>query len=420
MKRFLLVFLLFFSSASFSSDTVTFQLKEVLLSDLIRVVFQDILNASVITSSEIIDDKKPLDFAIKDIEKIKIPQHIEVILKSRGYNIRKIDGIYHIGRVIDPDTVVFVYRPKYRSVSYLNDFIGSLLNRNNIITNRLVSNNENQNVSGVNAVSDNGNSALSLIDKGDKDIIVVKAKPSEIEQIKSILLEIDSPIPEMLIKSVLLEVQTGDNKTSAINILAKLLSSGVAGVSFSWGGGADSSNGFKLKLGGLEAVYSAIESDSRFKVLSSPQIRVKSGASAKFSVGAETPVLGAVSYPQNGNPVQSVEYKSSGVILELRPEIRGELAELKIFQQLSNFAKTETGVNNSPTLLKRELQTSVVVGQSDVVLLGGLEEEKTLTNESGFFFMPSSLRSHSSESSKSQIVLMLYVERVRTPGEPSI
>jgi len=110
--------------------------------------------------------------------------------------------------------------------------------------------------------------------------------------------------------------------------------------------------------------------------------------------------------------VQSVEYKSSGVILELRPEIRGSLAELKVFQQLSNFAKTETGVNNSPTLLKRELSTSVIVGQNDVVLLGGLDEEKTTTTDAGLFFFPRWLRSLSDSKSKTEIVLMLYVERL--------
>lgn len=115
--------------------------------------------------------------------------------------------------------------------------------------------------------------------------------------------------------------------------------------------------------------------------------------------------------------MQSVEYKPSGVILELRPEIRGELAELKVFQQLSSFAETRTGVNGTPTLLKRELTTSVVVGQNDVVLLGGLDEEKTTDTSSGFSFLPAWLRSSGSEGSKAQIVLMLYVERVQTPGE---
>src|ERR1035437_1745200 len=87
-------------------------------------------------------------------------------------------------------------------------------------------------------------------------------------------------------------------------------------------------------------------------------MRVKSGASARFSVGNETPVLGAVSYQQNGSSVQSVEYRPSGVILDLKPFVRSVGIDLTGFQQLSNFAVTDTGVNSSPPLSKRELSTT--------------------------------------------------------------
>lgn len=83
----------------------------------------------------------------------------------------------------------------------------------------------------------------------------------------------------------------------------------------------------------------------------------------------------------------------------------------------SSFKKTETGVNGSPTLLKRELSTSVMVSQNDVVLLGGLEETKSTSSKEGFFFMPQFMRSTFGDNTKSEIVLMLYVERVQTAGE---
>ena len=250
--------------------------------------------------------------------------------------------------------------------------------------------------------------------------LVIKAKPEQIRLAKKVLGEVDRPVPEMLVKAVVLEVQTSRTEGSAVNLVASLLKSGI-GLGASIGGSASDKNAvtFKVDTAGLsiDALWSAISSDKRFKVVSAPQIRVKSGSSARFAVGSDTPVLGAVNYQGNGQSVQSIEYKPSGVILDLRPEIRGELAELKVFQQLSSFARTETGVNNSPTLLKRELNTSVVVAQNDVVLIGGLDEEKTTADDVGLFFLPSWLRSHSEDKTRSEIVLMLHVERVRTPGE---
>ncbi|BHI52504.1 hypothetical protein JNE25005_47750 (plasmid) [Escherichia coli] len=51
---------------------------------------------------------------------------------------------------------------------------------------------------------------------------------------------------------------------------------------------------------------------------------------------------------------------------------------LDIVQQLSNFAKTDTGVNNTPTLIKRG---SVHVGElsdGDIIVLGGLAGEQDI------------------------------------------
>ncbi|EPL7543750.1 hypothetical protein [Klebsiella pneumoniae] len=59
-----------------------------------------------------------------------------------------------------------------------------------------------------------------------------------------------------------------------------------------------------------------------------------------FSVGNVVPVLGQVSYADN-RPIQSTEYRSSGVILDVKPQIRTDSIDLVIKQQLSSFAKTD-------------------------------------------------------------------------------
>jgi len=122
-------------------------------------------------------------------------------------------------------------------------------------------------------------------------------------------------------------------------------------------------------------------------------LKVKSGASARFAVGSDVPVLGAVQMDRNGNPRQSVEYRSSGVILELTPHVRGAVVDLSILQQLSSFARTETGVNGSPTLLKREVSTSVTAKDDELIILGGLRENRQNAETSGLPFLPALLSS---------------------------
>ncbi len=419
----------FFCHAAPSPKDVSFSLYGVPVSVLARVVVDDVNGLSVVMSHEVAEDQTPVNFSIKRFSPEQAMGALREVLAARGYRLRVSGGIYFLEKAPQEDPGVLVYLPKYRSVSYLAELVTGLLPRSAILSQRAVgssqvqqSQQQRQHQAGVAQISDtpsdSGTSAYSLIDKAEKDALVIKASERELVMVKKLLSEVDRPVAEMLVKAVLMEVQTSKNDVSAVNFLASIISSKL-GISASarHSGGASADSGVTFKIGGLEAVWSAINSDNRFKVVSAPQIRVKSGSSARFSVGADTPVLGAVNYQGNGQSVQSVEYKPSGVILELRPEIRGELAELKVFQQLSSFAETRTGVNGTPTLLKRELTTSVVVGQNDVVLLGGLDEEKTTDTSSGFSFLPAWLRSSGSEGSKAQIVLMLYVERVQTPGE---
>lgn len=147
-------------------------------------------------------------------------------------------------------------------------------------------------------------------------------------------------------------------------------------------------------------------------VTSIAQLRVKSGEQARLTVDTETPILGAAQVDRNGNPVQSVEYRPSGVILDLRPDIREDVADLKVTQQISNFIPTTNGVNNSPTLIKRELMTSVGVKSDDVLVLGGLDEDKRSDDRKGIPWLPAWLGSSGKTQSKTEVLLILQATRI--------
>jgi len=144
--------------------------------------------------------------------------------------------------------------------------------------------------------------------------------------------------------------------------------------------------------------------------VSSPQLRVKNGSNASFSVGSDVPVLGSTTY-QDGKPIQSIEYRSSGVLFNISPEIRLNTIDLTIQQQLSNFVKTETGVDNSPTLIKRDVNTQVSVKSGEIIVLGGLAETKNSDNSTSFTLLPF-LKSSGKENSKTDIVVVLYAEKI--------
>jgi type II secretory pathway component GspD/PulD (secretin) len=81
--------------------------------------------------------------------------------------------------------------------------------------------------------------------------------------------------------------------------------------------------------------------------------------------------------------------------------------DLKIQQQLSNFVTAETGVNNSPTLIKRDVTTEVSLADGDIILLGGAEQKDSKASSGWSFF-----GSRTSESNKTDIMVMLRVRKV--------
>jgi type II secretory pathway component GspD/PulD (secretin) len=130
-------------------------------------------------------------------------------------------------------------------------------------------------------------------------------------------------------------------------------------------------------------------------------------------VGEDVPVLGAVTYTgATGAPVQSVEYRSSGVIFDLYPVLHADTVDLTVMQQVSNFNVTQTGVNNSPTLSKRELKTSLTVSDGELIVIGGLADTKETDTHSGLSFLPAFMHTKSKSKSNTEILLILQLQRV--------
>lgn len=154
--------------------------------------------------------------------------------------------------------------------------------------------------------------------------------------------------------------------------------------------------------------------DKRFKLVSSPNVRTRSGSSARISVGADVPTLGAANTTSAGGVVQSVQYQKTGVILELKPNVYRDVTELQLRQTLSEAASTDTGVNNSPTLLNREVSTTVTMKDGDAVILGGLSSTRTTDNERGQSWLPKFLRASTKEKASTELVVFLQLSRVKS------
>ncbi len=390
------------------SAAARFDFQSIGVAQVIQLIYSEALSTAYVIDPDVLADARTVSFRYSS-DKGDLRQFIKAFLGALGYAVETRDGVDFIAKRREAERVeiedeAFVYRPRYPDVPYLSRLLSPLF-KGTFSINRAVRAAE---VPKSDKPVPDG-SAAALVDQ-TADALIFSGSTREVEKLKRLLAQVDAAVGEVLVRGVVYEVNDTDKAGSAIGALVNVL-----GSKLSMGlGTMDSIGSFiRFKNSSFDAIYSALSSDSRFKVLSSPTLRIRSGASGSFSVGQDVPVLGALSYPQGaGQAVQSVEYRSSGVLFGIQPTVRDAVIELNIDQQLSNFIATTTGVNNSPTLTKRALKTSVGVQNGDVIVLGGLTENKETQSRDGVSFLPRFLDSKGSEKSRTEVLLVLQVERI--------
>ncbi|WP_234267631.1 type II secretion system protein GspD [Hydrogenophaga sp. NFH-34] len=397
----------FLSLAVAQDKQASFDLAGVSVSQAIGLMYGEVMKTDFVIDPEVLSDQRLVTFRYKPKDGPIRPFVVE-FLRALGYAVDTRQGIDFISkmkpeRLAEAEDVVKVYRPNFRSVDFISRTLSPLF-KGRFTVNRAVSA-----PPGATQSKDSPPESAAAAIQQESDVLVFTGSQAEVNKLSGLLPQIDFQVGEVVVRGVVYEVTTTDREGSAFGLFANLL-----GGKLSAGVGSVASLGsfLRFKNTALEAVYSVLSQDSRFKVMSSPSLRIKSGSQGVFSVGQDVPVLGAVSYPANGQPVQSVEYRSSGVIFNIQPTVRESLIDLDIDQQLSNFAQTTTGVNGSPTLTKRALKTSVGLQDGDLIVLGGLTENKQTETRDGPSFLPRLFHTVGKEGTRSEILLVLQVLRI--------
>lgn len=405
MKRYLLLIITLFFLRNVSANGVEFELNRVKLPEAINIIYSEVFKRPFMLSPELVNDERLLTFRIS--ADIDARQFVERYFTNMNIKIWDKNGVDYIA-VYTPKPVAipqetFIYVPKFRSVEYLSDMLSSQVNGAFNSQGTITNTKQNYTSGEMNPNSASGQFSRT----GDR--LVYRGTKADIAIIQKILPQIDIVTDEILVTGYVVEVSTTEKEGNGLSIIANLFNNQL-GIEINSGYNPTSGNLLTFKSSSFNMLAELFNKDSRFKVVSSPQLRVKNGSNASFSVGSDVPVLGSTTY-QDGKPIQSIEYRSSGVLFNISPQIRQNTIDLSIQQQLSNFVKTETGVDNSPTLIKRDVNTQVSVKSGEIIVLGGLAETKNSDNSTSFTLLPF-LRSKGKENSKTDIVVVLHTEKV--------
>jgi general secretion pathway protein D len=131
---------------------------------------------------------------------------------------------------------------------------------------------------------------------------------------------------------------------------------------------------------------------TKVKVLSAPQVMVLDNEPARLQVGQQVPVLTGTAtstLAANAPVVNSVDYHSTGVIMQVTPRVNsGGLVSLDIAQEVSDVAAAATNtVQGSPTFNDQIFRTRVAVQDGQTVGMAGLIRDNVSNDNGGIPFL---------------------------------
>lgn len=378
--------------------------------DAVDLIFSEGLKSPHVIGPDVLADQREVSIRFVTKDRDDLRQAVADFLHSLGYSLLTRGDVDYVEKLkpagADGPNSVFVYEPRYRDADYLSRLVQPMFS-GRFTENRQIAAGVDQKV----ARDVPAGSAASLIDQRSDKLIFV-GSTREVVQLKDLLPQLDTPVGSVSVRAWVYEVTDTSANNSAFQLAMSILG-GRVGAALNVGSIGDSDNAIRLSVGGLSAALSALNSDSRFKVLTSPNLRVRSGDTASLNVGESVPVIGSVSYPSaSGSPVQSVEYRDAGVIFQVQPVVKRDAIDLHLVEEISSFVNTTTGVNNSPTKNTRKLESSFTLSDGDVLLIGGLMQDQDLHANSGLSFLPRWMAGHRVSSERTEILLLLQVQKI--------
>jgi general secretion pathway protein D len=138
----------------------------------------------------------------------------------------------------------------------------------------------------------------------------------------------------------------------------------------------------------LKGLINLLAAEGRVDILASPHIMAANNQEAHIMIGQDVPILSSTSTPlisqTTSFQTNTVEYRSTGIILSVKPQINARgMVTLEIAQEVSDAASTTTGVSGSPTFTVRQAKTTLITKDNQTIVLGGLIREDLTHTSAG-------------------------------------
>ncbi len=304
------------------------------------------------------------------------------------------------------ETQLFVYKVQNRKAGELAEMLNGIFNEGAEglgdagagKEGKIVSTKEvvvtNKKVVKTAAISKSKDTPLKIVADESNNAIIILAKESEYKNIRNVIKNLDILPLQVLIEVSIVEVTLSDELSYGLEwflrhngINDKFDSETTLDLTAGEGIGAIAP-GFSFLLGGsgslVRAVFNTLASESKLNVISSPSLMALDNHTATIRVGDQQPVQVASAKSTNNDVLtQSIEYKSTGVLLSVTPRVNsGGLVTMELSQEVTDIGGIDDATGQR-SFLQRNINSTVAVQDGSTIILGGLITENTVNSDSG-------------------------------------
>jgi general secretion pathway protein D len=220
----------------------------------------------------------------------------------------------------------------------------------------------------------------------DTNSLLVTAATKNFDRIKEILADLDRPVPQVLIKVLIVEVTHKNShdlgaEFSFLNLHASGTQGNTIGTNFNV---AAKTDGFNVRVfgGDVTAAVRLMAAVDKIDVLSRPYILTSDNQQASIMVGETVPFITRSQLTDAGQTINTIEYDDVGIILSVTPHINPDgLVIMDVYPEIS--ARVIPGVRISetveaPVFSRRAAQSRVAIRDGQTIVIGGMMEDRNL------------------------------------------
>ncbi len=226
---------------------------------------------------------------------------------------------------------------------------------------------------------------IKIVPATDSNTLLIKATESEYIKILEALELLDTSPLQVLIEVSIMDVRLTDELSYGVQWFFR--DSGTYQKELTLGDDLNFAQTLSYSAikdtGDVIALLSMLASDGKVNVLSSPSLVVRNNEKASIRVGDQQPISTALVGPEGNIVATSVEFKDTGVILEIKPIINSNGAvSVNINQEVTDIGDIDEATGQR-AFLRRSIKSAVSVGDGETIVLGGLIRTNNAEVESG-------------------------------------